>query len=467
MIGNVVYGSANPLADISIYVLKIDQYFNTQWAKSIGGNAANYHLGYDIKETEDGGFIIVGSAKTNTAHQNLCIILLTSTGNLQWAYEYSLPAQSRGYSIQETWDNQFIATGMHLNALGEQKTLVVKVDETGQMVWNRSIGNVSTNSAGHFITKKSTAFQWEEYGIAGYIDHNGSLGGELAGRDIHLLVVNEFGDVLASKVYGGAADEEAMYMSVQFNHPKKYADDVFFLAGYTESFGAGSKDAYLLELEWSGAFTRAKRYGDAGPETAYEVKFSGNQLNMLGIRTENSSLGGPTRFAHLIGMNITSGSPSYRTCGDSEEFFSSNLSVESTELALDAFVTGIDILPDAYPSNSDATENILCGSFGRSYSSISVPDSTPSSNVEDRFTIHPNPTVEGATVSIQFQSEAKTTYTIELFDSHGKHLQRSQHQSTHGYNEIALSTRGRTPGIYFIRLQLENRVLTQKLVLTN
>ena len=101
------------------WVVKLDSSGNIQWQKSLGGTNADY--GYSIQQTNDGGYIVAGSSFSNdgdvTGHHGLTnyydywIVKLDSSGNIQWQKSLGGSQDDRGFSIQQTNDGGFIATG--------------------------------------------------------------------------------------------------------------------------------------------------------------------------------------------------------------------------------------------------------------------------------------------------------------------------------------------------------------------
>jgi len=73
------------------------------------------------------------------------------------------------------------------------------------------------------------------YAIAGYTDSYGSGNG-----DFYLLRTNEDGDTLWTKTFGGNQWEYAL--SIQSS-----SDGGYIITGYTESYGQGNGDVYLVK----------------------------------------------------------------------------------------------------------------------------------------------------------------------------------------------------------------------------
>jgi len=73
------------------------------------------------------------------------------------------------------------------------------------------------------------------------------------------------GSLQWSKVYGGVGDESGE--SVIQNQ-----DSSFIVAGYTNSYGHGNNDAYLLKLSKTGTLVWSRTYGGTNDDRAYSVE---------------------------------------------------------------------------------------------------------------------------------------------------------------------------------------------------
>ncbi|MEP6513880.1 MAG: hypothetical protein ABJA79_08420, partial [Parafilimonas sp.] len=71
--------------DINAMLLKINSSNgDVLWSKSYGG-AQNYEFCYDVKQTNDGGFIMAGRARINFSQPDCFLMKIDATGNsIQW-----------------------------------------------------------------------------------------------------------------------------------------------------------------------------------------------------------------------------------------------------------------------------------------------------------------------------------------------------------------------------------------------
>ncbi len=101
------------------------------------------------------------------------------------------------------------------------------------------------------------------YIITGYTESFGS-----GFRDVYLIKTNANGDTLWTKTYGGTGYDDGL--SVQQTN-----DNGYIIAGATNSFGAVNCDVYLIKTDANGDTLWTKTYGG----TDYDIGYSGQQTN--------------------------------------------------------------------------------------------------------------------------------------------------------------------------------------------
>ncbi|MCK4345550.1 MAG: carboxypeptidase regulatory-like domain-containing protein, partial [Bacteroidales bacterium] len=106
----------------------------------------------------------------------------------------------------------------------------------GGSKWDYGISVQQTNDGGYIITGSTQNF--------------GAGGG-----DVYLIKTDEYGDTLWTKTFGGSNHDHGM--SVQQTN-----DGGYIITGYTESFGEGDYDTYLIKTDLHGDTLWTKTFGD-------------------------------------------------------------------------------------------------------------------------------------------------------------------------------------------------------------
>lgn len=109
--------------------------------------------------------------------------------------------------------------------------------------------------------------------------------------DVLLIKTNLNGDTLWTKTYGGTSDDVGYCI-------KKTTDNGFIIAGYTESFGIGQEDVYLIKVDSLGTQQWTKTFGADSTDIGYSVdQLTDNGFIVAGY---TKSFGGGLEDIYLI-----------------------------------------------------------------------------------------------------------------------------------------------------------------------
>jgi hypothetical protein len=215
--------------------------------KTYGGNCQEY--GCSVQSTSDGGYIVAGYSWSfgagNPFHTNVYLIKTDAKGDTLWTKIYGDTANDRGYSVQLTSDGGYIIAGFTESfGSGKSDVWLLKTDSNGDTLWTKTYGG-EDEDLGYFVQQVSDG----GYIIAGYRDD-----------DLYLIKTDPNGDTMWTKTYGGSGCDEARAV---YQTP----DNGFIVAGWTNSFGAGGDDIWLIKTDANGDTLWAKTYGGPDDET--------------------------------------------------------------------------------------------------------------------------------------------------------------------------------------------------------
>jgi len=165
------------------------------------------------------------------------------------------------------------------NLLGNQnsETINVKVNN-GQKTFGGSGEDVAYSiqqtTDGGFIVAGCTS----SFGAGGY--------------DIYILKLNSSGTLIWQKTFGGGFDDKVY--SIQ-----QTTDGGYIVAGYTDSFGAGGYDVYVLKLNSDGSLAWQKTYGGNGYDKAYSIQQTTDGGFIVAGYTESFGAGGDVYILKL------------------------------------------------------------------------------------------------------------------------------------------------------------------------
>jgi nicotinamide riboside kinase len=261
--GYIIVGSTMSFGagNRDVYLVKIDSLGDTLWTGTYG--LMDLDEGYDVQQTSDSGYIVVGVVNPEDLLDNMDVYLIkTDTiGDTLWTRTYGGDTMDRGYSVQQTSDGGYIITGYTTSFdCGGGDVYLIKTDAIGDTTWTRTYGGTyydegyavqQTFDSGYIIVGRTNSFS----------ENN---------RNIYIIKTDTDGDTLWTRIYGGADEEEAW--SVQ-----QLPDSGYIIAGYTQSFGAGFADVYLLRTDADGDTLWTLTYGGEWSDKGYSVQQTSDQ----------------------------------------------------------------------------------------------------------------------------------------------------------------------------------------------
>ncbi len=111
----------------------------TTWAKTYGGEEVDW-VG-DMKQTQDGGFIIAGGkGSSGNLNSKISLLKLNSLGNLIWQKTYGDNFGDGSSSILETNDGGYILLGSRSDCQPDENidVLIMKIDNQGRILWQKT-----------------------------------------------------------------------------------------------------------------------------------------------------------------------------------------------------------------------------------------------------------------------------------------------------------------------------------------
>jgi len=263
------------------WILKLTSSGALQWEKCFGGNGED--VATCVQQTTDGGYIVVGTSNSkngdvenNFGGSDVWLIKLDDSGTLQWNRTIGRRGYDMGYGVQQTSEGGFIVGGKIDSDPGETgddyelgDLYTAYVDASGTVQWGKFFGGIGDDNA-YCVRQTSDG---------GYIavGNIGSLGADCdhyhAGDEAWAVKVTATGSFEWEKHYGGTGDD------IVYN-ARQTSDDGYILAGETESYNGevsdahhhSGTDAWLIKLNSQGAIEWQKCYGGGGNDIAYDVR---------------------------------------------------------------------------------------------------------------------------------------------------------------------------------------------------
>ncbi len=248
-----------------IYLLKTNSDGTLEWSNTFGGTNSDY--GYSVQQTSDGGYIVAGYTRNfGAGNSDVYLLKAASDGSLLWTKTFGGAGNEQGESIDITSDGGFIVTGFTTSyGTGFQEVYLVKTTSDGTLQWTKTYGGTVYNE-GASVQQTSDG----GYIIAGNTDSFGTTG-----YNVYVLKTSSDGTLQWTKTFGGTADDRA-------NAVRQTSDGGYIIAGYTNSFGAGSADVYLI---------KTNSVGNIGVGIGWTKTFGGS-VQDIGNTVQQTSDGG-------------------------------------------------------------------------------------------------------------------------------------------------------------------------------
>jgi predicted secreted protein len=224
------------------------------WRSTFGG--PGFDVGNSIIETKNGGLVVAGRTNSWGAGGYDCwLISMDSKGRERWNQTYGGPGNDEAMAVLETSDGGLIfAGGTDSQGMGNFDAWLMKTDSLGEEIWNRTFGGSGYDWAYSLQKTKDGG-----YIILGETESFGS-----GGKDAWLIRTDGEGDELWNRTYGGANDDGG-------RSAKGTEDGGFIITGFTESFGAGGSDLWLLKTDSEGAEVWNVTYGGSRDDVGEAV----------------------------------------------------------------------------------------------------------------------------------------------------------------------------------------------------
>ena len=123
----------------NIFLIKTDINGLEEWSKDFGGT--NNDWGFDVTQTNDGGYIVTGGTVTIFEGTSNVFLFKTDVNGIEeWSKEFGSLYEDYGNSVQQTTDGGYIISGNKEPSYNQQDVYIIKTDSNGNEEWNRTFG---------------------------------------------------------------------------------------------------------------------------------------------------------------------------------------------------------------------------------------------------------------------------------------------------------------------------------------
>jgi hypothetical protein len=284
------------------WVSKLDSSGSISWEYTFG--FAGSDTPYSIIQTNDNGYLLSGvldvSASNGQGDRNSIgsrhaggdywVIKLNANGVKQWSNYYGGSFTDTAYDAIQTEDDGYIIIGSSdsddvdiSNPRGSYDFWVIKISDTGTLVWEKSFGGSEIDEA-HAISKTADG----NYLIVG--DTRSSdldISQNNGAADLWVMKITPDGTLLWEKTLGGSSFDVGRSIS-------KTQDNGFLISGSSRSTNGnltsnkGQNDAWVVKINSSGNLEWQKTIGGSEVDFFYDV-VELNDQTIVAVGDSNSS----------------------------------------------------------------------------------------------------------------------------------------------------------------------------------
>ncbi len=252
--GVLVVGSTRSIiADQTVaWALRLDGDGNLLWNKTYpAGAGSEFRCIINLPD----GFLLVGNMFPSGVEPNGYVVKIDGQGNSQWNITLSKEKINRLFGAVKAQDG-FVLAGLTQASEGDGNAdaWLTKIDNNGQIVWNKTFGWSNDDAARAVATADGNTFF-----VAGYTDSSGD-----GNFDFLFLKVDSNGNLLSNQTYGGTESDKAYAITP--------ATDGFVIAGDTRSEGAGNSDALIIKIDQTGQQQWKRAYGGSDFDSPTYIK---------------------------------------------------------------------------------------------------------------------------------------------------------------------------------------------------
>jgi PKD repeat protein len=407
--GYIIVGDKSIVfAKYDVYLIKTNENGSEEWSKTYG--RSDYDTGYSVQQTADEGYVIVGSTYRSLGDYDFWLIKTDSTGIQEWSKVFS-PGGSweweEGRSVQQTSDGGYIITGGYYN------TYLLKTTEYGNLDWSKMFsggegysvqqtsdgGYIIVNGNGLIKTDENGTVEWSKmfgsgkgYAVQQTLDGGYIIGGtsyKAEESDVYLTKTDRNGTEEWNKTFGGTDFDRAY--SVQ-----QSIDEGYIITGYTNSFGTGESDIYLIKTDRNGTEEWNKTLGGASWEEGRSVQQTSDGGYIVGGSTSSYGAGGwdvwLIKIKSLIQPPtaiIDSITPNLARQGKDTVFFIGHGNDSDGSIVAYNWTSSIDGLLNTSPSFTKSASELSVGTHTISFS-VQDDDGAWSSAATENLTIMAN-----------------------------------------------------------------------------
>lgn len=185
--------------DYDYWIVKMSSTGALQWQKCLGGTSSDQ--GSSVQQTSDGGYIAAGFTASvngdvtfNHGFEDLWMVKMNSTGNLQWQKSLGGTGVDQAYKVKQLSGGGFVVAGSSYSLNGDvtgnhggYDDWIARTDISGNIVWQKSLGGSSVEECYSISTTTGNGYIL----AGGTLSNDGNVSGNHGDCDYWIVKLNE------------------------------------------------------------------------------------------------------------------------------------------------------------------------------------------------------------------------------------------------------------------------------------
>ena len=267
------------------HVLKLDQQGNKVWDKYFGGTLHDYLV--SAVATQEGGFLLAGTSfsnqsadkkDTNIGGSDVWLVRLDETGEELWQQTLGTKSNDEASSVVQSSDQGFFVAGnisSNKQLFGSKDVFVSKIDKDGKLLRTSILGGKGLDEVQEILPSKDGGSIVLIYSTSGKTEPIISSGD------------NTNGAAPAGQVNPNKGHENAGINILTFSPHSTTPAAVQHHAKSEDGFGAG--DYWIVKLDKDGNVEWQKTYGGSADDYPKSIALTENGYLIAGESRSNSS----------------------------------------------------------------------------------------------------------------------------------------------------------------------------------
>ncbi|MCF8334376.1 MAG: T9SS type A sorting domain-containing protein [Bacteroidales bacterium] len=473
-----------------IWLIKTDTLGHLIWEKTFGGSG--YDAGYGISRSGKDLIIAGTSGSTdgdveNSPYEasNFWVIKVDTSGRLLWEKMFGGNYRDEVIRSTGTHDGGIIAVGCTASDDGDVSNYyylwdgwVVKLDSTGKIEWDYTIGTTMSNDYSQAVIQTSDSGFL--VGSASWAEGSGSIHCQAYENTAEAILFkfDKHGEVEWQRCYGGS-NHEGVYELIECDDGYIFTSHGGSDDGDCEGCGYHSvgypnqpSDVWTVKTDFQGNIQWHRCYGGSGDDYLRNIfpveqyggyilfgrTYSTTEYGPNGDVSDNPSISQYNPSLWVIQIDST-GELMYERCigGEGEDWMRYAVVQKNWHTYMVAGMStwgpSHDVACDIY----DEHENFWL--FELRDKSVGMPEIA---EPESKLKAYPNPAKKQVTFTYTLARSIKQG-TLEIRNPSGTLMKRMALRKPNG--EKSVSTRHWSPGIYFYTLRTNDDITSGKLVI--